>query len=59
MKERGVDPLSTLIVNFEDARLSEVSYADKLFELLKIYKEETGVKGKPYIFLDEIQKVEG
>lgn len=24
-----------------------------------MYKEETGVKGKPYIFLDEVQRVKG
>ncbi|EHP69876.1 MAG: ATP-binding protein [Metallosphaera yellowstonensis] len=57
--ETGVDPLSTLIVNFEDSRLWELDDANKLFQLLDVYREETGVKGRPYIFLDEVQRVRG
>ncbi|BCU67750.1 ATPase AAA [Sulfolobales archaeon HS-7] len=57
IKEKGVSPFLSLIINFEDARLSEVDSAEKLFEVLNIYTEETGAKGKPYIFLDEIHKV--
>ncbi|BDC17844.1 ATP-binding protein [Acidianus sp. HS-5] len=59
IKEEKVDSFLTLLINFEDSRLGEVDEADKLFELLQIYREETGAKGKPYIFLDEVQRVKG
>ncbi|MGC9106322.1 MAG: ATP-binding protein [Thermoprotei archaeon] len=55
--ESGVDPKATLIVNFEDPRLGEVDSGEDLFELLSIYRQLTGHKGKPYVFLDEVQKV--
>ncbi|QGR19735.1 ATP-binding protein [Stygiolobus azoricus] len=57
--EEGVNPFLTLIINFEDPRLAEINDGKKLFDLLNVYKEETGVKGKPYIFLDEVQRVKG
>jgi Predicted ATPase (AAA+ superfamily) len=59
VEEKGVNPFLTLIINFEDPRLAEINEGGKLFDLLNVYKEETGVKGKPYIFLDEVQKVKG
>ncbi|BCU69829.1 ATP-binding protein [Stygiolobus caldivivus] len=59
VEEKGVDPLLTLIVNFEDPRLSEIDSGEKLFELFNTYKEEAGIKGKPYVFLDEVQRVKG
>jgi predicted AAA+ superfamily ATPase len=59
VEEKGVNPFLTLIINFEDPRLAEINEGGKLFDLLNLYKEETGVKGKPYIFLDEVQRVKG
>jgi hypothetical protein len=59
VEEKGVNPFLTLIINFEDPRLAEINEGGKLFDLLNVYKEETGVKGKPYIFLDEVQRVKG
>ncbi|AWR97892.2 AAA family ATPase [Acidianus sulfidivorans JP7] len=54
----GVDPLDTLIINFEDPRFSEITDANSLFKLYEIYQEIRKQKDKkPFIFLDEVQKV--
>ena len=58
--ENGTDPFDILIVNFEDGRFSEIKNAKDLFSLYNLYLEVKRRKGtKPYIFLDEVQKVEG
>lgn len=54
--EKGIDPFDTLIINFEDPRIN-VSNANELFAIYELYKEIRKSKGKPYLFLDEIQKV--
>jgi predicted AAA+ superfamily ATPase len=59
IKEEKISPFLTLLINFEDSRFAEIDNADKLFSLLQIYREETGINGKPYTFLDEVQKVKG
>ncbi|MCY0850058.1 ATP-binding protein [Sulfuracidifex metallicus] len=59
IKEEKINPFLTLLINFEDSRFAEIDNAEKLFSLLQIYREETGINGKPYIFLDEAQKVRG
>lgn len=52
-------PLSQIIyVNFEDERLLEMG-VDDLNTLLEIGIEFSGSNGKPYLFLDEIQNVDG
>lgn len=52
-------PLSQIIyVNFEDERLLEID-VDDLNTLVEIGIEFSGSNGKPYLFLDEIQNVEG
>lgn len=52
-------PLSQIIyVNFEDERLLEID-VDDLNTLVKIGIEFSGSNGKPYLFLDEIQNVDG
>ena len=45
-------------VNFEDERLLEIG-VDDLNTILEIGIEFSGSKGKPYLFLDEIQNVDG
>ncbi len=57
LMERGVDKSQILMVNFEDPRFTElnVSLLQKIYET---YLEFLSPKGKPYIFLDEIQEVE-
>ncbi len=52
-------PSSQIVyVNFEDERLLEVG-VDDLNTILEIGIEFFGSKGKPYLFLDEIQNVDG
>lgn len=58
LKENGV-PLSQIVyVNFEDERLLEIK-ADDLNTILEIGIELAGADNKPYLFLDEIQNVDG
>jgi predicted AAA+ superfamily ATPase len=54
----GVRRNEILFINFEDPRLPklDVSMLQKIYE---IYLEFLSPKGKPYIFLDEIQEVDG
>lgn len=55
---KGV-PLSQIVyVNFEDERLLELT-AEDLNTILEIGLEISGTNNCPYIFLDEIQNVEG
>lgn len=52
-------PLSQIVyVNFEDERLLEIT-ADDLNTILEIGLEIAGTDTKPYLFLDEIQNVDG
>ncbi|ARM77192.1 AAA family ATPase [Acidianus manzaensis] len=56
--KNGTDPLNTLIINFEDPRFNEITDANSLFQLYEIYQEiRKDKKSKPFIFLDEVQKV--
>lgn len=58
LQDKGI-PISQIVyVNFEDERLLEMS-ADDLNILLEIGLEIAGVDNKPYLFLDEIQNMEG
>ena len=45
-------------VNFEDERLLEMT-ADDLNTILEIGLEISGTDTKPYLFLDEIQNING
>ena len=52
-------PLSQIVyVNFEDERLLEMT-ADDLNTILEIGLELSGAANKPYLFLDEIQNIDG
>jgi len=53
----GINARDILIVNFEDRRFTDLSleFLDRIFET---YLEFVKPKSKPYIFLDEIHKVE-
>lgn len=56
--ENGI-PLSQIVyVNFEDERLLEMT-ADDLNTILEIGLEISGTDNKPYLFLDEIQNIDG
>ena len=54
----GIPSSQIVYVNFEDERLLEVG-VDDLNTILEIGIEFSGSKGKPYLFLDEIQNVDG
>lgn len=52
-------PLSQIVyVNFEDERLIEMK-AEDLNTILEIGLEFSGIENKPYLFLDEIQNING
>ncbi len=55
--ERGLDAKETLIINFEDPRLSSIE-SKELIRLYEEYLKITGAK-EPIIVLDEIQSIEG
>lgn len=54
----GMSSSQIVYVNFEDERLLEIG-VDDLNTILEIGIEFSGPKGKPYLFLDEIQNVDG
>ncbi|MBR0093395.1 MAG: ATP-binding protein [Lachnospiraceae bacterium] len=58
LTESGISRNRILYVNFEDERLLEVR-AEDLNVILEIGLELAGDEGKPYVFLDEIQIVDG
>ncbi len=49
---------NVLIVNFEDRRFTkpDLRVLDRVFE---VYVEEIGPTGKPFVFLDEVHRVDG
>ncbi len=58
LESKGV-PLSQIVyVNFEDERLLEIKDTD-LNTILEIGLEMSGSANKPYLFLDEIQNING
>ena len=54
----GISSSQIVYVNFEDELLLEIG-VDDLNTILEIGIEFSGSKGKPYLFLDEIQNVDG
>lgn len=54
----GISSSQIVYVNFEDERLLEIS-VDDLNTILELGIEFSGSKEKPYLFLDEIQNVDG
>lgn len=54
----GISSSQIVYVNFEDERLLEIG-VDDLNTILEHGIEFSGSKGKPYLFLDEIQNVDG
>ena len=54
----GISSSQIVYVNFEDERLLEIG-VDDLNTILELGIEFSGSNGKPYLFLDEIQNVDG
>lgn len=57
--ENGVKPENTLFVNKEFTSFDFLKTYQELDELIKTYKAELAPEGKVYIFIDEIQLIEG
>ena len=58
LEDKGI-PLSQIVyVNFEDERLLEMT-SDDLNTILEIGLDLSGTRNKPYLFLDEIQNIDG
>ena len=55
--ETGVSPAQFISINFEDMSLSNLHTAEALHR--EIARRAAGMKGKVYLFFDEIQEVEG
>lgn len=58
LESKGVSLSQIVYVNFEDERLLEIKVAD-LNTILEIGLEMSGSANKPYLFLDEIQNING
>lgn len=58
LQKNGVPTSQIIYVNFEDERLLEIK-PDDLNTILEIGIELAGADNKPYLFLDEIQNVDG
>ena len=58
LESKGVPPSQIVYVNFEDERLLETKVTD-LNTILEIGLEMSGSANKPYLFLDEIQNING
>lgn len=56
--DSGIDADCVVYINFEDERLLEFTSAD-FNTVLEIVLELSGKKGAPYLFLDELQNIEG
>ncbi|RLG14277.1 MAG: ATPase [Candidatus Nanohalarchaeota archaeon] len=56
--DKKTDPKKTLIVNFEDPRLRNLSL-DLMNEIYAVYCTEISEEGGNYIILDEIQNING
>ena len=58
LMDGGKDKSETLIINFEDPRFVELK-VESLQQIYETYLEFLSPKGPPYIFLDEVQEIEG
>ncbi|MFV0506133.1 MAG: ATP-binding protein [Bacteroidales bacterium] len=57
--KEGVNPKNTLYVNTEFTDFDFVRHYTELEKLLKLYKERVKPEGKVWLFIDEIQNIEG
>lgn len=58
LSEKGVKKENLLHVNFEDPRFGSLN-TKLMTQIFDVYKEFVGPTDTPYIFLDEVQEVEG
>ncbi|MCD4670862.1 MAG: ATP-binding protein, partial [Actinomycetia bacterium] len=55
---KGTDSRDILIVNFEDYKWKDLNL-DALDKIYSVYLENISISDKPYIFLDEVQRISG
>lgn len=58
LTEEGIDKTRILMVNFEDPRFTELT-TKLLGEIYETYLEFLTPKGESYLFLDEVQEIDG
>lgn len=58
VKDYGVNPKNIFYLNKEYLAYDKVSNANDLSEIIEYYKAELKVKGKIYIFIDEVQNID-
>lgn len=57
--KQGVNPKNTFYLNKELVEFDNIKTHKQLFDLIGAYKKKLKVKGKIYLFLDEIQEIAG
>ena len=57
--DNGVKPQNTLFINRELTDFDFLTTYKELDELVKAYKKTVGLSGKLYLFIDEVQLIEG
>ncbi|MDD2288193.1 MAG: AAA family ATPase, partial [Bacteroidales bacterium] len=57
--EKGIKPENTLLINREFSDFDFLNSYNELNNLVKEYREKRKIEGKIYIFIDEIQLIEG
>lgn len=56
--KEGIDPKNTFYFNKELVEFDDIKTHKQLFDLINSYKKNFKVKGKIYLFLDEIQEID-
>ncbi len=59
LTEKGVNPKNTLFISREFVDFDFLNFYVELDEIIKLYKSTIKPKGKIYIFIDEIQNIDG
>jgi hypothetical protein len=59
MVESGVPEYNTLYINKEFIEFDFISRYNELAEFVEIYRTAKNIEGKLYLFLDEVQQIEG
>lgn len=55
--KQGINPKNTFYFNKELIEFDDIKTHKQLFDLIALYKKKLNVKGKIYLFLDEIQEI--
>lgn len=58
LTKQGVNPKNTFYLNKELVEFDDIKTHKQLFDLIALYKKNLKVRGKIYLFLDEIQEID-